>query len=60
MKSKSIIECETKGEKNCIEDALVNYKDYLEEEISKNISARNEKYYREKIELISKMLEEFK
>jgi len=60
MKSKFIIECEAKEEKNCVEDALVNYKDYLEEQVSKNISARSEKYYRERIELISKMLQEFK
>lgn len=60
MKSKFIIECETKEEKNCVEDAIANYKDYLEEQIYKNISVRKEKYYRERMELTDKILEEFK
>lgn len=58
MKSKYIIECGTKEEKACIEDSLNAYKDYLNELISKNTSARTEKYYRDRLEILEKMIKE--
>lgn len=60
MKYKFIIECESKEEKNCIEDALMNYKDYIEEEMAKDILERSKVYYEKIFQTVAKMISEIK